>query len=193
MKNNMLLRFYQTGIALIILLLLFNQNIISDSNRIMRFVINNKDAMEVNIPESWDVKSRQANNLSLSLKLTHKGSLGKDGLFTLLITAFAQKKKPMTDSEIKELVIQNSRQFRSQAVENKIDVKELKTASLIGYYYKLTDKAPKPGEYKYMRQGFLQIEKVLLTFTFFFHQDEETEWENAISLFKSIKIVKTDI
>ena len=52
-----------------------------------------------------------------------------------------------------------------QAVEKTIDVKPLKGGTNTGYYFAVTDRAPKPGEFKFLNQGMVIVADLLVTFT----------------------------
>ena len=56
-------------------------------------------------------------------------------------------------------------ELQSQAVEKEILIKELKGPFVFGYYFTATDKAPKPGEYKYIAQGMFRLGELLAIFT----------------------------
>src|SRR6476661_7310749 len=51
------------------------------------------------------------------------------------------------------------------SVEKSLTLKELKAPSGLGSWFSLTDRAPKPGEFKYISQGALPAGDLLLVFT----------------------------
>jgi hypothetical protein len=72
-----------------------------------------------------------------------------------------------TAPEIRDNVKQAAKNVESQALEKNIAVKELKYPTSIGFYYRVTDKSPKAGEFKYMIQGQLLFRHIILIFSIF--------------------------
>jgi hypothetical protein len=71
---------------------------------------------------------------------------------------------------LKASVGQSTAEPLRQAVEKAVTIQELRGKQTVGYYYSLTDRAPPPGEYKYITQGELLVGELLTTFTIL-HQD----------------------
>ena len=67
--------------------------------------------------------------------------------------------------EIRSQVAKAAADAKAEAVEKTIPVLELQGDSGGGYYFSATDRAPKPGEYKYMTQGMIRIGELATTFT----------------------------
>ena len=66
---------------------------------------------------------------------------------------------------MRQLVQQSVELVRSEAAEKTIEVKELKGSPWKGYYFSISDRAPKPEGFKYMTQGAMLIGNLLTTFT----------------------------
>ncbi len=58
----------------------------------------------------------------------------------------------------------------------------------VGFYYTLTDKNPKSGDYKYLTQGSYLIDNGLIYFTFLNNDKESNEFQNILSILNSIKL-----
>ena len=52
-----------------------------------------------------------------------------------------------------------------QAVEAALPLKELVGTDGHGFYFTATDRAPKPGEYKFLAQGMIRVGEIALAFT----------------------------
>ena len=76
----------------------------------------------------------------------------------------------------------------SQSAEQKLDVKEFGPGNWKGYYYRLTDKAPRPNEYKYMTQGAMSEGTVLFTFTFLTNSEKAFDQEQFLRLLSSAQL-----
>ena len=98
----------------------------------------------------------------------------------------------LTPSGVKKHVERAADGFKSQSIEKTIAINELKGPSAIGFYFSITDKSPKPSEYKYMTQGIARIGELTPTFTILSNEGAEnvvtdslTMLENAVYTQKS--------
>jgi hypothetical protein len=121
--------------------------------------------LELFVPTTWNVEVKSSGNeLPPTLRFTAVG----DRPFEFIVTPLwpIQGHVPPSDPEtIREEVQHTAREAQSQAVESPIQVRELSGTSGKGYYFEATDRAPKPGEYKYMTQGILPVGELVVTFT----------------------------
>jgi hypothetical protein len=68
-------------------------------------------------------------------------------------------------------------------------VRELKSgASVIGYYYTVTDKAPKPGEFKLMTQGMFGLVDLRVSFTILTNEGQEGTVKEALAMLSSASL-----
>jgi len=92
----------------------------------------------------------------------------KDGeSFEVLITPVWRSGEDGTvyESGLRKQTEQAAAEAQSQAVEKTLALKEISGTDGHGYYFTATDRAPKPGEYKYMAQGMLKLGTLALAFT----------------------------
>lgn len=54
-----------------------------------------------------------------------------------------------------------------------------------GYYFKLTDKAEKPGEYKYLAQGAMNVRELLLVFSLFTYEPDIQLQDMALQMIQT--------
>ncbi len=57
----------------------------------------------------------------------------------------------------------------------------------IGYYFSITDKAPNPGEYRYMNRGAIGVGNLLLTVTILHRVKESESVKDALSMLREAK------
>jgi len=72
---------------------------------------------------------------------------------------------PADSADIKGRVEMRADQVKPKAVEKELVIQEIRGASGVGYYFSATDRAPKPGEFKYMLQGMIRVGELLVMFT----------------------------
>ena len=70
------------------------------------------------------------------------------------------------------------------AVEDKIVLQEVRGPAAVGYFYSLTDKAPKPGEYEFMTQGLTSVGDLLLSATILSHTKDSQSVRDALSMLR---------
>ncbi len=89
--------------------------------------------------------------------------------------------------KVRDIVERSAKDVASQAVEETIEIKELQGDSVAGYYFTATDKAPKPGEFKYMTQGMFRVGDVGPTFTILTNDGGESVILDALAMLKGAK------
>jgi hypothetical protein len=103
----------------------------------------------------------------------------------VLITAFWDNRKndsPSTPLDIRKMVEEGGQEALPQAVEDTLAIKKLKGRGGIGYCYNLTDKAPKPDEYKYLTQGIYKLKTLLMSFTILTNEENSEVAEAALDM-----------
>ena len=76
-----------------------------------------------------------------------------------------------------------------QAVETSLDIREFQGQASTGYLFTLTDKAPKPNEYKYMTQGGYGVDSLILLFTILSHEKDSDVSRLALEMVGSAQAV----
>jgi hypothetical protein len=76
---------------------------------------------------------------------------------------------------------------RSQAVEKDLPVREFRSSSVFGNYFSATDRAPKPGEYKYLTQGAATVQGLAFTFTILSNDDSRVAVESALRMIEAAR------
>jgi hypothetical protein len=137
---------------------------------------------QVKAPESWkDSVAEPGDGLPPTITFTPKAGAPFKILLTPLFSAQLDLKKPTAD-EIKVKLQRGADEMAKQAVEKTIEVKSLKGSTNIGYYFAATDRAPKPGEFKFLNQGVVLVENVLVTFTILTNDGQDAVVTAALSM-----------
>jgi hypothetical protein len=120
---------------------------------------------QVEVPESWqDSVAQPAGALGPTITFTPKAGAPFKILVTPLWPATPDVKTPTAD-ELKGKTQRAADEVARQAVEKTIEVKLLKGPANTGYYFAATDRAPKPGEFKFLHQGMIAVKDLLVSFT----------------------------
>ena len=64
-----------------------------------------------------------------------------------------------------DIVVNAARAAERQSVEGRLDIVTMGGGRGPGYYFDATDRAPKPGDFKYMTQGAVSLGQLACTFT----------------------------
>ncbi len=150
-----------------------------------RFPLPDRGFLQLEVPADWQDQLRQPPE-RLPPTIAFRPRRGP--AFDILITPIwpmRQEVAPSTAAQLRKMVEQTAEQMKPMAVEKRIEVVELRGTSGIGYYYVATDKAPKPGEYKYLTQGMLRVDNLLVTFTILTNDGQNDVVADALVMLQS--------
>src|SRR5262249_33294142 len=112
------------------------------------------------VPEDW-TESQEPARTDAPLTITFRPPPGR--AFRVLVGVIPQSAERSPD--VRAIVERSGRALLTSAVEDRLVVEELGGAQVSGFFFRLTDRAPKPDEYTYLIQGALRLADLLLTFT----------------------------
>jgi len=149
-----------------------------------RFPLPDHGFLKLSMPVGWKHQLRQPPE---RLPPTIMLQAGSGPAFAILITPIWPARadiKPQTPAEMRQQVETAVERIKPQAVEKHIKVNELRGVSGVGYYYAATDKAPKPGEFKYLTQGMLRVDNLLVTFTILTNDGQQGVVTDALTMLR---------
>lgn len=153
-----------------------------------RFAIPAHGLLALNLPQAWRADLRQPPG---GLPPTISISPTSGQKFELLITVVWDAKSPAAtpqSDEIRRVIEQSGRAALSQAVEKTLTIQEFGSeVGKKGYYVRMTDKAPKPDEYRYMTQGGIGEGNLLLMFTFLTNSATTADQQAVLTMLSSAK------
>jgi hypothetical protein len=154
-----------------------------------KYPLANHGYLQLQVPRSWQEELRKpSGNYPPTIVFTPKAG----NSFQILITPVFAMSEGMTmpsSAQIKASVRRAAERAKNQAVEKTVPVKELKGPSAMGYYFSVTDRAPRPEEYKYMTQGILQVGAVTPTFTILTNDETEGIVIQSLSMLEGARHV----
>ena len=134
------------------------------------------------VPSGWRVATRPtAEPPSVYLRAEPQSG----SAFSLQITAVwldSTKLKKVTPQSMKRDAARTADGLLAQSVEKAAPLHDLVGAQAHGVYYSLTDRAPAPGESRYLTQGTLLCGEALFAFTFLHHETTSAEHESALQM-----------
>ena len=151
--------------AAIITLLFLSYAAVAEESEVRSYPLPNHGTLNLTIPKSWQGSvSQPPDNLPPTIVFAPPGR----ATYQVLITPIWPAKPGIAlpdQAGIRENVERTAQKAKSEAVERNISIREIKGSSVAGYYYSITDKSPKPDEYKYMTQGMVRLGDLIITFT----------------------------
>ena len=143
------------------------------------------DELWLTIPASWQEKFEPPKeNMPPSLWLTPR----QGASFNVLVTPLSGT--PMgaamsDDNRLRAIVTSAARNAMAKSVEMTIPVHDLTGPNVHGFYIFATDRAPAPGEWKYLTQGMVNIDGAPFAFTILTNDGQEAVAKAALELIRS--------
>jgi hypothetical protein len=147
--------------------------------------------LQLQVPRSWrDAMQQPSDDLPPVIMFSPKEGKAFQFMLTPIYSSGQQLAK-VSLADIKDFIERSAKEAQAQAVEKVIPVKELHGTSVNGYYFFATDRAPKPGEWKYLTQGIFLVDNDLSpTFTILTNDGAEHVIEQALSMIKNLVLNK---
>jgi hypothetical protein len=109
--------------------------------------------------------------------------------FAILVTPIwpmGPPKPPASADEVRRLVQDAADSAKPRAVEESLPLVELSTSGKVGYYFSATDRQPEPNGYKYLTQGAVGFDELLVTFTILVNGDPKPATDQALQVLRSM-------
>jgi hypothetical protein len=149
------------------------------------FELPDHGTLSLAVPEEWKAELRQPpNRLPPTITLSPR----RGAPFQVLATAvwpIGATAGRVDDATIRSEVAAAARDAEPQSVERSLAVKELVGLNGRGFYFFATDKAPNPGEYKYLTQGILRIGHIGLAFTILTNDGQDGALQAALEMLRT--------
>ena len=158
-----------TGCAMVLSLMLAVAPAFADATAVRDYALGQHGSLQLTVPVSWkDSVTQPPNGLSPTIAFVPE----RGAAFRVLLTPIWSDRSgavlPVA-ADIRKKVEQAAAQAKAQALEPDVAVQEMNGTTGSGYHYAVTDRAPKPGEFKRMNQGMLRVGDLLVSFTILSH------------------------
>src|SRR5215472_7985297 len=167
--------------AVAFLLFFFVSGVNAQGKAEKRYPLGERGTLVVTVPGGWAEEVKQDPRTSAK---TISFSPGPGKPAQVMITPYgAQQGRPAVSKDLaRENTQRDMEGIKDQAVEKQIRIVEFKGKAGVGYYFDATDKAPKPGEFKLLRQGTLLVGDKLLLFTILSNSRQEPVIRDAMQM-----------
>ncbi|MBI3714609.1 MAG: hypothetical protein HY255_01295, partial [Betaproteobacteria bacterium] len=89
--------------------------------------------------------------------------------------------------KVRSVIAGGAAKAGAQSVEEKITVREIPGSAGKGFYFVATDKQPKPDEFKYLTQGALPLDELMLGFTILTNEPDSPVVQITFNALKSAR------
>ena len=155
-----------------------------------RYPLSNQGSLVVPVPATWKDEMRQDDKASPSTIAYRVGAAREPQVILTPILPTRANTPPPSNEVVRQHVVRALTGVRDQAAEKEIPVVEFKGKSGVGYYFDATDKAPKPGEFKTLRQGMLLVDGVIVGFTILANSRDEQVVREAMQVLQGASRAK---
>jgi len=149
-----------------------------------RFTLPDHGYLVIQVPREWKAGvGQRANHLPPTIAFGPRS--GKP--FQVLVTPVWPPKgrEPQSPDEVRAAVERGAQGVRAQAVERELPIRELRGRSGPGFYFSATDRAPRPGEYKFLTQGIIRTGELSVAFTILTNEGHEAVVKQALEALRS--------
>ncbi len=163
-------------------------NLLAAEHRVIKkYPVPGHGTLELKIPASWkgEVHKPQAN---MPPTMMFNPPKGND--FEVIITVLWGKTGEQdfnSRERVRTLVEKDGQKLLPNAVETKIELQEIQGVDHTGYYFTVTDKAPDPGEYRYMTHGTIGVGDLLVIATVLHRVKGSESVNDALAILREAK------
>ena len=149
------------------------------------FELPDHGALTLTVPDGWmDKVNHPANRLPPTI-LFRPGLAGSGEVLITAVWPIPPVTRISDEATIRSEVATAAKKAASQSVEGALALQELKGAEGRGFYFSATDRAPAPGEYKYLTQGIVRVGEIALAFTVLTNDGQEGVIKAALEMLRT--------
>ena len=173
--------------TLSVIFLAANNALAAEPKAVRKYPIPDHGVLELNVPTSWKSEIHKPQK-DMSPTIIFKPAKGDD--FQVLITVLWDKtgeKDFNSPEKIRTFVEKDGQKLLPKTVETKIILQEIKGINTAGYYFSVTDKAPNPGELRYMTRGGIGVGNLLLNVTILHRMKDSESVKEVLPMLREAK------
>ena len=151
------------------------------------YPVNESSKLRLEVPASWlHVIDRNGKPMTITFRIKN------DKSFAVMVTPLLPRDGTAffyTDTSVKGIVTNNSREMAKQTAEKTLAVKDFKGTSGSGSYYSAVDPSPEPDGWKYLTQGMIRVADLGVTFSIFTNDPEDKVVQESLKMLSGAKLV----
>ena len=157
----------------------------ADESLLRRYVLPNKDTLELMLPAGWaDHFEQPAGGGPPTVEIAVSDG-GPRQVFVRPEWADPTAKDVRELPQLRDAVRDLAERIQPDAVETYLEVRHIAGVNGVGFYFTATDRSPGPGEFKFMSQGALQAGSLTLWFTILTDEGQDTVAVEALAMLQA--------
>jgi len=153
---------------------------------VRRYALAENGFLALNVPPEWGERVARVDGLTPPTILLAPPA-GEP--FQILVTPlWGPDGKPMSPEALKRQVVNAAEKLKPQAVEKTITPVAIKGPRTAGWFFTVTDRAPKPGEFRFGVQGMVALEHLALSFTILTNEGRKDVPGQALAMLRDAKL-----
>jgi hypothetical protein len=142
-------------------------------------------AVTLLMPEGWVGEMKKPES-QLPATITMTPRSGAKFVITVTVAWPGASARKMLDQDtIRSAVAAAAKSAEPESVEGVLPLQEIKGVDGRGFYFTATDRAPKPGEAKYLTQGIIRVGEISLAFTVLTNDGQEAVVRAALEMLQT--------
>ena len=159
----------------------------AEQKAIRKYPIPDHGTLELNVPTSWKGNMHKPQK-NMPPTIIFDPAKGNDFQVTIRVIWGKTGDQDINNQQkVRTFVEKDGQKLLPNTAEGKIVLQEIKGVSHRGYYFSVTDKAPNPGEYRYMTRGAIGVGNLLLNFTILHRVKDSQAARDALSILREAK------
>jgi hypothetical protein len=143
-------------------------------------------SLEVKVPSSWRDDIRQPRG-TLPPTITLRPTGNRLELLITPLWSPTNEKGFSSLPQVHQMIDHDWQEVLSSAVEKRQVLEHLDGEEAHGYFFMVTDKAPKPGEYEYMIRACVGVGDLALSVTILTHDKDSDAVQAALSALRDVR------
>ena len=159
----------------------------ASASQAVKVPLNGTLFIAIDVPDSWSVEERTTDGTA-SIRITPKEG---DAFVLLLNVVPLPKDTPVsTPAGLKKVLTERGNSELAGAVQERLDLFEVKATGGVGFLYHLTDRKPEksPGHYREARQGAFLLDSYFAAATLLTHTDDTASVKQGLAAMKTLRI-----
>jgi len=153
------------------------------------YPLQNHTGLVLPVPDDWKEEIRSArSDGSQALFFTPQNGTA----FAVAVTPIVAMKDGSTlpdTAAIRGLVSASAQRLASRTVEKQLSIRPIIGPSCKGYYFLVTDRAPAPGEWKYLTKGIARVGGINVAFDILTNDGQEAVAKAALDMIRHARHV----
>ena len=173
--------------ALLVTLLIASIGSAGGQKAIRKYPIPEHGTLELNVPAPWKGEIHKPRE-NMPPTIMFNPAQGNDFQVMIIVLWGKTGDQDFNNQEkVRTFVEKDGQKLLPNISETKIVLTEIKGVSYSGYYFSVTDKAPNPGEYRYMTRGAIGVGNLFLNFTILHRVRDSQAVRDALSILREAK------